>query len=145
MLSTANLKFKDSNVGAAKWRPWWVGPLEVVGQKATTVELQLPPAWKQMFPKFHVGLLKAYQGDAGAITQRLPELDAEGAEIFEVGKIEGMRWNKSRKRAEWRIRWKGYGDADNTWEPAKSLVGADKLLAEFRPIHGDPTPPSKVV
>ncbi len=33
---------------------------------------------------------------------------------------------------QYNIKWKGYSDRNNTWEPENSLVGCQSLVKEYR-------------
>ena len=138
LLSTENLNLKARGEAgvATKWKHRWVGPFEVLKQTGTTVELKLPYAWAELHRRFHVELLRPYHGAPGGYDEPPPELDSEGAEIYEVEKIINHRWNGRRKRFEWRVKWKGCPDADNPWEPLENLVGASDLLKQYRKTHG---------
>ncbi|EFO24965.2 heterochromatin protein 1 [Loa loa] len=52
----------------------------------------------------------------------------EGEYIVEA--ILGERYNKKKKVKEYLLKWKGYSDAENTWEPETNL-DCDELIAEF--------------
>ena len=144
LLSTENLNLRArGEAGAAsKWKHRWVGPFDVVKQEGTTVELKLPHAWAELHPRFHVELLRPYHGAPGRYDEPPPELDSEGVPIYEVEKILNHRWNGRRKRFEWRVKWVGYPDSENTWEPLENLVGAADLLKNYRAKHGPETKPS---
>ena len=133
LLGTENLNLKGRGEAgqALKWRHHWVGPFEVIKQQGTTVELKLPHAWSELHPRFHVELLRPYHSTPGRYDEPPPELDTEGAQIYEVEKILNHRWNGRKKRFEWRIKWKGYPDATNTWEPLENLVGASEFPKEY--------------
>ncbi|KAL4003116.1 Chromo (CHRromatin Organization MOdifier) domain family protein [Acanthocheilonema viteae] len=49
---------------------------------------------------------------------------------FVVEAILGERYNKRKKMKEYLLKWKGYSDAENTWEPETNL-DCDELIAEF--------------
>uniref|UniRef100_A0A915Q308 Chromo domain-containing protein n=1 Tax=Setaria digitata TaxID=48799 RepID=A0A915Q308_9BILA len=53
---------------------------------------------------------------------------AEGEFVVEA--ILGERYNKRKKMKEYLLKWKGYSDAENTWEPETNL-DCDELIAEF--------------
>lgn len=137
LLSTKNLNIKNDFSGATKWHHRYVGPFEVISQKVTTVELKLPPGWSGLHPRFHVKLLRPYQGDADRYDEPPPELDFEDIPIYEVEAIVNDRWNGQKKRHEWRVKWNGYAPIHNTWEPLEDLAGASELLREYREKHGE--------
>ena len=137
LLSTENLNLKARGEAgqAKKWQHRWVGPFTVKEQKGTTVELDLPATWAELYPKFHVQLIRPYHGAAGRYDEPPPELDTEGVHVYEVEDIINHRWNARKQQYEWRVKWKGY--AEQTWEPLENLAGAGELLREYREKHGD--------
>lgn len=54
--------------------------------------------------------------------------DEEIGEEFVVEAILGERYNKRKKVKEYLLKWKGYSDAENTWEPEANLVSLLFLL-----------------
>lgn len=57
----------------------------------------------------------------------------EGAE-YEVGAIVSHRY--SRRRLELLVRWKGYDQSEDSWEPEANLANAADLLREYKQLHG---------
>ena len=49
--------------------------------------------------------------------------EADGG-VFEVEKIVGRRFEKEDGRWEWLVRWAGYGEDEDTWEPIDHMVDA---------------------
>jgi hypothetical protein len=53
----------------------------------------------------------------------------DNAEEFEVDEILDSRL--FRKKLQYRIRWKGYGPQDDSWQPAQDLTHCVDALAAF--------------
>ncbi|KAJ9519502.1 hypothetical protein QJQ45_000686 [Haematococcus lacustris] len=120
LLSTMKLR---SMVGKArKLLPRYVGPFRIeahVGEDA--VKLTLPPAMSRIHPVFHVSLLRPYEGNFG----RLPPTELgwlDDSPQYEVERIVNHRHVRAGKAKEYLVKWKGYEDSDNTWEPASNLA-----------------------
>jgi hypothetical protein len=48
---------------------------------------------------------------------------------YKVEKVIGS-W-KHQNRHEYLVKWKGYGDHENSWEPTANLTNAKDLIKEF--------------
>ena len=60
---------------------------------------------------------------AKKVLDNLPE------DVYEVEDVIGHR--RYRGRVEYKIRWKGFSDKDDTWEPPENLSGAMELVDQF--------------
>ncbi|KAL4232986.1 M-phase phosphoprotein 8 [Mactra antiquata] len=58
----------------------------------------------------------------------MEEMEEEG-QIFEVEKIIGK--SKIKGLVVYKVRWKGYGPADDTWEPVENFESCQDLIEEF--------------
>ncbi|MGQ2964139.1 MAG: DDE-type integrase/transposase/recombinase, partial [Agrobacterium sp.] len=134
LLSTMNLR---NMVGKArKLLPRYVGPFRIeahVGRDA--VKLTLPPAMSRIHPVFHVSLLRPYEGNFG----RLPPTELgwlDDSPQYEVERIVNHRHVRAGKAKEYLVKWKGYDDSDNTWEPASNLANAPDCVNLYKAQHG---------
>ena len=59
------------------------------------------------------------------------EADVERPRTYEVEKIVGKRKHPESKVQEYRVRWKGYSERDDTWEWVKDLDTVRGLINEF--------------
>src|SRR6267142_917647 len=101
--------------------------IEVLGP--TTYRLELPAQWK-IHNAFHGSLLLPYyetKEHGRNFPEPAPDL-IEGQPEWEVEDILDSR--QYRCKLQYLIRWKGYSDAHNSWEP-KEAINAPVLLAAF--------------
>src|ERR1700761_7319276 len=112
----------------AKFDDQWLGPYEILEKVgAASYKLKMPGS---QYPVFNEQLLTPYHEPPPHCREKrpLPEI-VEGEEEFEVEEI-----LKSRKRGRGRqylVKWKGYPNSENTWEPARHLTHAKKKLNDF--------------
>src|SRR6267142_4141786 len=110
--------------------PKHYGPFKVIEAIGlTTYRLELPAQWK-IHNAFHGSLLLPYHEtkEHGAnFPEPAPEL-IEGQPGWEVEKILNSRRYRGKK--QYLIKWKGYSDTHNSWEP-KENVTAPTLLAAY--------------
>ena len=116
-LHTANLR--KSVRGPRKLLARWVGPFPVehmVGNAA--VKLRLPTNMK-VHPTFHVSLVKPWVSSADGTNPPPVSWDC-GDALYEVEAILDYRRHKvgSRYIDQWKVRWAGYSEAYDQWEPA---------------------------
>jgi hypothetical protein len=109
------------------------GPFRIQRKlSATNYELSLPQGTR-LHPRFHISLLEP----APKTTPLLKEWHTEDTQEHEVEAIIDHRGNKPYE--EYLIKWKGYGDHENTWEPLKNLRNSQRLLRKYQRDH--PAPP----
>ncbi len=106
------------------------GPFPITKRiSVTTYTLKLPPQWR-IHPVFHASLLMPYKESPihGMNFPEPPPDLIEGEPEWEVERIMNTRryWNQT----QFLIKWKGYSDAHNSWEPEKNL-SATELVEEY--------------
>src|SRR5579863_5683427 len=94
-------------------------------------QVDLPPSWK-IHNAFHASLLSPYREtpEHGQNFMEPPPDLIDGEQEWEVECIVATRLYRCNKKHQYRIRWKGYSEAHDTWEPV-SNVHAPDLMAAF--------------
>ena len=131
LLSTKNLRLRS--VGSRKLLPKWVGPFKVARTvSAVAYRLELPLTMRAIHPVFHVSLLRPYRHD-GNVQPPPPAIEVEDELEYEVEAVLDKRFRRYRSRrvAEFLIKWWGYGHEHNSWEPLANLDNCVELLQEF--------------
>ena len=130
LLNNQNLSL---HVPCPKLSGLFSGPFPVIEVDGVNVTLQLPETW-QIHPVFHQSLIKPYYGDVpdDALPGPTPNPD-DDPEVFEVEAIRGRRLigKKGKKKVEYFVKWKGYPESDNLWQPAESMGESADLIAAF--------------
>jgi hypothetical protein len=57
------------------------------------------------------------------------------AEEYEVEKIMGKCYDKSRWQNMWLVRWKNYGPQHDSWQTKKDLRNAPEMLRAFERVQ----------
>ncbi len=93
-------------------------------------QLDLPPALK-VHDIFHVDHLSAYRGnEVNGLLPPPPEpITVEGEEQYEVDHIRDSKLFG--RTLKFLVRWKGYGEGEDTWEPSSHLSHAPEKVTEF--------------
>lgn len=60
--------------------------------------------------------------------------DSSGPEEYEVERV--LRSRVVRGKEQLLVKWKGFGDFENSWEPVDNLANARERVAEFRMTAG---------
>jgi hypothetical protein len=116
---------------SAKLSPRRYGPFLITEKVGShSYRLQLPTTWR-IHPVFHVQLLRLARPDPipGRRPNPPPPEVIEGDEEYELDKIINSRY--VRDRLEYLVRWKGYHEGYDTWEPAEGLERAQEAVEEF--------------
>jgi hypothetical protein len=110
-----------------------------------TYELTLP-ATMRVHPVFHIDLLSPYIEDTEFKRnqpQPLPIITEEGEEEYEVEKI--LDWKETKDGLFYRVRWKGYGDEEDTEQKAEDFGHLSKIIKDFLRRHPNAPTPSNYV
>ena len=102
-----------------------LGPFEVL-EKISTSNYKLSlPAKAKIHPVFHVSLLEP--APVGARKQHHVEIEEE--QEYEPEKI--LDSQDRNGEIHYLIKWKGYNNSENTWEPVKNLTNCQRLLRQY--------------
>jgi len=118
--------------GTIKLAPWHYGPFTIAKViSPVAYRLELPVQWN-IHPVFHASLLTPYiETDSHGPNFSWPPPDLiKGENEYKVEIIRKHRhfgWNK---KLQYLLKWKGYPESDNMWEPAEQLH-APQLLKEY--------------
>lgn len=132
-LSTANLKLEDGT-STRKLHPKFCGPFQIV-KEITPVSFKLkisnPMRARGIHDTFHVNLLKPFVSDTfDRDPEPAPAIHlAENNTEWEVEKILSDKLKRGKRY--YLVKWKGYPDHENTWEPEKHLSNAQDLLQDY--------------
>jgi Chromo (CHRromatin Organisation MOdifier) domain len=102
-----------------------------------TYRVQLPTQWK-IHDTFHAALLHPHKTTelyGNAFTEPPPDLIA-GHEEWEVENMLASRCQGRWKRLQYLIRWKGFSEAHDSWEPPENLENAHEAIKDF--YHDNP-------
>ncbi len=113
-----------------KLAPKRYGPFPITKRiSVTTYTLKLPPQWC-IHPVFHASLLMPYKETPihGTNFPEPPPDLIEGEPEWEVEQIVNTR--RYRNQTQFLIKWKGYSNAHNSWEPEKNL-NTTELVGEY--------------
>jgi transposase InsO family protein len=109
--------------GSTKLTPRRYGPFEIDEVISPVVyKLCLPPQWN-IHPTFYASLLTPYVEtiEHGANYTRPPPDLVKGEEQYKVEAVRNHRRHGRRKQLQYLVKWKGYPESDNTWEPVGHL------------------------
>ena len=127
---------------SAKLGPKQLGPFEVIEVRSDVdYKLALPPALR-VHDVFHVDRLSPYRGNEvnGEVPPPPDPVTVEGEEEYEVDHIRDSKMFG--RTLKYLVRWTGYGEGEDTWEPAKNLAHAPEKIEEFH--SKNPGAPRKI-
>jgi len=143
LLSTKNIS--QPGPGVKKLKPLFMGPFEVISTVGkAAVKLRLPQQWKRVHNVFHVSLVKPYIGDAQRFAPPPPPVQwLDGEPLYTVESLlDHMIVRKGRgKIYKFLVKWQGYGEEHNTWEPESNLIGCGEEVREYKALKDLPTRP----
>ena len=134
LLSTKNISLEDGS-GSRKLHPKFCGPFKItekINEATFRLDLSEPMKTKGIHDAFHVSLLKPFIEDSfDRYDPPLPPVSLRNdTEEYEVEKI--LSTKRIRGKPHYLIKWKGYGDHENTWQNEEDLENCADLLKNFK-------------
>ena len=121
-------------LSSKKLQDKFIGPFPIIKiiVPKTTYKIELPSNWK-IHPVFHVSKLKKCIEQDDLFESRealrpLPEIIEDQPE-YEVERIVDRRIRY--RKLQYLVKWKGYPDYENTWEPLDNLMNADEAIQAY--------------
>ena len=135
-LEATHLKLRHQKT---KLAPKRYGPFKITKEVSPVAyQIQLPVSWG-IHDVFHASLLSPYRETAahGPNFSRPPPDLIDGEEEYEVERIVNHRRHGRARRLQYLIKWKGYPESDNTWEPADQIHAPEliKLYHRHSPLE----------
>src|SRR6266853_1763552 len=118
--------------GTIKLAPKHYGPFKILKVLSpVTYKLELPFQWT-IHPMFHTSLLTPYVKtmEHGENFLRPPPNLINNDEQYEVKTICSHRCHRRRKQLQYLIKWTGYLESNNMWEPVKNIQ-APSLIKQY--------------
>jgi hypothetical protein len=109
-----------------------LGPFKISKKLSPlTFELEMPTKYGRIHNVFHINLLHPYKEDKieGRKATRPPPIEIEGEEEYEVEKI--LDGRMAGKKKTYYVKWKGWEEVHNTWEPIDNLGNAQEAINHF--------------
>jgi hypothetical protein len=136
------LQAKDIKIHqkSPKLGPRQLGPFKVI-ERIGDLDFKLElPHYLKLHLVFHVNRLAPYR-DNGLDKPPPPDpVTVEGEEEYEVDKITDSRI--FRRQLQYQVKWKGYEEGSDSWEPAANLTHAKRKIADFHKKY--PSAPKKL-
>ena len=132
-LHAHNLHLKTTR----KLTPRCLGPFEIIEEISPVVyKLKLPETWR-IHNVFHASLLtpQVVTPEYGIPADPpLPEL-VDGESEFEVEAILQHKFMGRKKEVRYLVQWRGYSQAESTWEPEEHLRNTLEVLEGYKTTH----------
>jgi len=124
LLSTQNLSPYSKET---KLHFKWIGPFPITQvnkwKQSYHLDLSEYPELFRIIPVFYTNLLKAYipNNDTKFLSRMLKRSRAVDQELYKVEKAVKFRTEPGTKKKQYRIRWQGYSEADDSWINAEDI------------------------
>jgi hypothetical protein len=140
LINPHSLKWIESKGEGAKLIQRWIGPFEVLQKiNPKTYRLRLDDRYPG-FPIFNYDHLKPYTEAKDSEENprlQLPDSrsNALASKEYEVEKIIGKRYDKSRRQYMWLVRWRNYGPQYDSWQTKRDLRNAPEMVRAFERVQ----------
>ena len=106
--------------------------MEKINDVTFRLEISQPMKVKKIHDAFHVSLLRPYFEDKFSRTQEPlpPTVIEDGTPEYEVEAI--LATKRIRGKTKFLVKWKGYGDHENSWQTQDDLKNAAEILKKFQ-------------
>jgi hypothetical protein len=137
--------YKREKTMGKKLQPQWKGPFQIEDINTLTGNCKLQfdttsqPILKRVHPWFATDRLKLYHGQEPTIYNTEPD-EEELEEEYEIEKIISHKWIEEPngdRREYYLVKWDGYPDEENTWEPVEHLTNAPEAIKAFHDAQDD--------
>jgi hypothetical protein len=132
-LEATHLKIRHQKT---KLKPKRYGPFKIIKEiSPVAYQLRLSVAWG-IYDVFHASLLLPYHettAHSPNFSQPPPEL-IDGEEEYQVECIMGHQKTGRGNKLQYLVKWVGYPESDNTWEPVDQIHAPD-LIKHYQKQH----------
>ena len=126
------LSAKDLKLNRPAWKlsERQLGPFEIIKiVSPNAMKLKLPASYK-IHDVINVSRLRLYKEPSAGQRVTPPEpVEVEGQPEYEVEEVLDSRLKKG--KLEYLVKWSGYTDEYNTWEPVSNLENSKEAIVDF--------------
>jgi hypothetical protein len=108
----------------------WHGPFYIVRFNSQDMVILKSQDNRLLKNAIHISRLKKYLSKiVPEESIKLDDDDLELQEEYEVEKILDIRINRGKR--QYKVKWKGYGENENTWEPIENLEHCKEMIEKY--------------